>query len=167
MFNSVEVGLDTDGDGILNFLDADDDGDGLESALENPDPNNNGLDEDAFDADNDGIKDYLDPNNFVPSSNPDPSRAIEVYNALSPNGDGYNDVFTIRNIELYPENELIIFNRWGKEIYKTEAYGQYDRYFKGYGPSGKTVPVGTYFYILKVKINGSDKVYKGYLYINR
>jgi hypothetical protein len=59
--------------------------DGLDSALENPDPNNDGYDEDAFDADNDGIKDYLDPNNFVPSSNPDPSRAIEVYNALSPN----------------------------------------------------------------------------------
>jgi gliding motility-associated-like protein len=157
--------LDTDQDGLLNFLDSDDDGDGLETSLENPDSNNDGSDIDSFDADNDGIKDYLDPNNY--STGIDPSKELEVYNALSPNGDGYNDVFTIRNIELYPENELTIFNRWGKEIYKTEAYGQYDRYFKGYGPSGKTVPVGTYFYILKVKINGSDKVYKGYLYINR
>ncbi|NVJ63754.1 MAG: gliding motility-associated C-terminal domain-containing protein [Flavobacteriaceae bacterium] len=97
----------------------------------------------------------------------DPSKELEVYNALSPNGDGYNDVFTIKNIELYPDNELTVFNRWGREIYKVQNYGEYNRYFKGYAASGATLSVGTYIYILKVKINGQERVMKGYLYLNR
>ena len=65
--------------------------------------------DDAFDSDGNGIPDYLQPNNGDSTSDDD----LEIFNALSPNGDGTNDVFTIRNIENFPENELQIFNRWG------------------------------------------------------
>ncbi len=51
---------DTDGDGIPNYLDADDDGDNILTKDEKPDPNANGLLDDAQDSDNDGIADYLD-----------------------------------------------------------------------------------------------------------
>lgn len=51
---------DTDGDGILNYLDADDDGDNINTIDENPDPNDDGDFSDAQDTDADGIKDYLD-----------------------------------------------------------------------------------------------------------
>ena len=149
---------------ILDFLDADDDGDGLATHLENADPNQDGSPSDAFDADNDGISDYLDLNSYVESASVDTD--IEVYNAMSPNGDGLNDVFTIRNIELYPDNTLTIFNRWGNVIYEVANYGQYNRYFDGRSANGTTVPVGTYFYSLKVK-NYKEKVIKGYLYINK
>ncbi len=156
---------DTDGDGLPNFLDIDDDGDGLNTNFENADPNGDGFSEDGYDADNDGIVDYLDSNVYTES--PTVASDIEVYNALSPNGDGLNDVFTIRNIERYPDNEVTIFNRWGKILYHVKGYGQYNRYFTGHSESGITVPVGTYYYVLKVNENSKQQVFKGFLYINR
>ncbi|MBU2949257.1 hypothetical protein KO493_00895 [Tamlana agarivorans] len=51
---------DTDGDGIPNYIDSDDDGDNILTIDENPDPNGDGDLSDAQDTDNDGIPDYLD-----------------------------------------------------------------------------------------------------------
>lgn len=52
--------IDTDIDGILDYLDEDDDGDNVLTKDENPDPNGDGDVSDAQDTDNDGIPDYLD-----------------------------------------------------------------------------------------------------------
>jgi hypothetical protein len=51
---------DTDGDGTPNYLDIDDDGDNILTSNENPDPNGDGLLDDAQDTDGDGTPDYLD-----------------------------------------------------------------------------------------------------------
>lgn len=45
---------------LHNYLDADDDGDGIPTRLENADPNGDGNPDDALDSDGDGIPDYLD-----------------------------------------------------------------------------------------------------------
>ncbi|EKF54284.1 hypothetical protein I215_13083 [Galbibacter marinus] len=67
---------DSDGDGIANYLDADDDNDGILTLYEYdvlPDNNNNGIidegDGDGIpdDSDGDGIPDYLDPDNQIGS----------------------------------------------------------------------------------------------------
>lgn len=52
--------LDTDGDGIPNYLDVDDDGDNVLTKDEKPNPNGDNDLSDAQDTDNDGIPDYLD-----------------------------------------------------------------------------------------------------------
>ncbi|MGB5417257.1 hypothetical protein [Algibacter sp.] len=51
---------DTDGDGLPNYIDADDDGDNILTKNEDPDPNSDGVLSDALDTDADGIPDYLD-----------------------------------------------------------------------------------------------------------
>lgn len=51
---------DTDGDGIPDYLDADDDGDGFATAAERADPNDDGDPSDAIDTDADSIPNYLD-----------------------------------------------------------------------------------------------------------
>jgi len=51
---------DTDGDGIPNYKDNDDDGDNVKTSLEKPDPDGDGLIDDAQDTDGDSIPDYLD-----------------------------------------------------------------------------------------------------------
>ena len=51
---------DTDGDGIPDYIDADDDGDNILTKDEKPDPNGDGNLSDAQDTDADGIPDYLD-----------------------------------------------------------------------------------------------------------
>lgn len=58
---SLEFDGDTDGDGLEDYIDADDDGDNILTKDENPDPDGDGDLSDAQDTDNDGIPDYLDP----------------------------------------------------------------------------------------------------------
>ncbi len=52
---------DTDGDGKIDALDDDDDGDGVLTATERADPNGDGNVDDATDTNNNQLADYLDP----------------------------------------------------------------------------------------------------------
>ena len=112
---------DTDNDGIPDYLDTDDDGDDILTTDEYPDPNNDGIGfgGDAFDSNGNGLPDYLEVNDFDLSDTDD---EIEIYNVITPNGDNDNDVFTIRNIELFPNNQVRIYNRWGVLVYEIEGY---------------------------------------------
>jgi gliding motility-associated-like protein/uncharacterized repeat protein (TIGR01451 family) len=80
---------------------------------------------------------------------------IQVNNAMTPNEDGYNDVFYIGGIECYPNNTVKIFNRWGVLVYEEEGYNNRDKAFTGYAQGrnnefkSEKLPAGTYFYILK------------------
>jgi gliding motility-associated-like protein len=164
VYNIYELDLDTDNDGNKNFIDNDDDGDNLLTQDENPDPNYDGNPDDAFDSDFNGVPDFLQFNNF----SFDVDDELEIFNAISPNGDGLNDIMIIRNIEMYPENELYIFNRWSQTVYNTINYGSSGNLFDGRHQQTKRVlPVGTYFYVFTYKNNkGIIVTRKGYLYIN-
>lgn len=90
---------------------------------------------------------------------------INIANLVSSNGDGINDVFYIEGIEAF-ENELIIFNRWGSVVYKVDNYkndwGGIAN-VKNVIKRDNKVPVGTYYYVLKLK--ESNKSSAGWLYI--
>lgn len=76
------------------------------------------------------------------------------YSAFSPNGDGDNDVFYIGNLEKYPENNLKIYNRYGKMIFNASNYANnWDGTYLG-----NEIPTGTYFYIFT---DGVSQEYKG------
>lgn len=85
-----------------------------------------------------------------------PSDTLIIYNAFTPNGDGYNDFFHIGNILQYPQNKLEVFNRNGKLVlirapYKNDWDGKVD---------GLELPSATYYFVLtpgngEPKINGS------------
>ncbi|MDX1940088.1 MAG: gliding motility-associated C-terminal domain-containing protein, partial [Saprospiraceae bacterium] len=75
-------------------------------------------------------------------------------NAITPNGDGVNEqlVFDelLFNPEQYPDNELIIFNRWGDIVFQAKPYNnQWD----GTNEMGQNLPEGTYYYILRLNIS--------------
>ena len=38
---------------------------------------------------------------------------FEIFNLVTPNGDGLNDYFELRGIENFGPNEVKIYNRWG------------------------------------------------------
>ena len=66
-------------------------------------------------------------------------RSLSVPNIFTPNGDDINDVFFIRNLPAN-DSKLIISNRWGKEVYRSDDYqNDWD---------GEGVPDGVYFYQL-------------------
>ncbi|MEZ5173780.1 MAG: gliding motility-associated C-terminal domain-containing protein [Bacteroidia bacterium] len=45
-----------------------------------------------------------------------------VPNAISPNGDGKNDFLKIPFLSGYPENQVYIYNRWGRKVYEATNY---------------------------------------------
>ncbi len=85
--------------------------------------------------------------NEVPISN-----ILSIPNAITPNGDGKNETLVIENIDKFPNNELIIFNRWGNIVFKSKPYhNEWD---------GANLPDGTYYYILNINQEVGD-VLKG------
>jgi gliding motility-associated-like protein len=101
---------------------------------------------------------------------------IEVYNAVTPNGDGFNDEFALNGIECYPGNTVQIFNRWGVLVYETKDYNSYGNVFRGYSNGRGTVngssmlPTGTYYYVISYDFDlGNGEVYPiqqaGYLHL--
>ena len=86
-------------------------------------------------------------------SGPDPSdpECLELYNVITPNGDGVNDTWIIECIEQYPENSVQIFNRWGDQINSFKVYDNTFRVWDGTNSRGETVPDGTYYYVLTIK----------------
>ena len=64
---------------------------------------------------------------------------------MTPNGDGDNDTWWVENIQLYGNNKVIIYNRWGSEVYRASGYNNdWDGTF-----NGKPLPVGAYYYTLE------------------
>lgn len=82
-----------------------------------------------------------------------------VSNVVTPNGDGKNDYFYIRNLEDYPQSKVYIFNRWGAQVYFSNDY-QND--WKATG-----LAEGTYFYRVDLNNQGTITTYKGWVMIIR
>jgi gliding motility-associated-like protein len=71
---------------------------------------------------------------------------IQAYNVFTPNGDGINDYFEIKNAERFPEMLVEVYSRWGDQLFSTVGYdsgSQWDGTARG-----KEAPVGTYYYII-------------------
>ena len=79
---------------------------------------------------------------------------LEIRNAFSPNGDNINDVWNIGKIELYPNAEVIIYNRWGEPVWRS-ARG-YPQPWDGRG-NGVSLPIDSYYYIIDLH-NGTRPV---------
>ncbi|MCD4735632.1 MAG: gliding motility-associated C-terminal domain-containing protein, partial [Bacteroidales bacterium] len=106
---------------------------------------------------------------------------LNIPNVITPNGDGVNENFVI-DIEdgggeegggetfkssadvpdlneFYLSNTLVIFNRWGQELYKIDDYKN--------DWNGENFVDGVYFFVLKCHGKYRDDVYKGSITILR
>ncbi len=85
---------------------------------------------------------------------------VKIYNGITINGDGINDVFTIDNISDFPNNHLLIYNRWGLLMYDEHGYDNTTKFWPKKDDVGKLAST-TYFYVLYLD-NGS-KPLKGWI----
>lgn len=79
---------------------------------------------------------------------------LQFPTAVTPNGDGINDKFIIRNLIEglgFPNNSLAIYDRWGKRVFYKENISKEEDFWD---PAADNIPTGTYFW----RFNG-----KGYL----
>ncbi|TDO22511.1 gliding motility-associated C-terminal domain-containing protein [Pedobacter duraquae] len=68
-----------------------------------------------------------------------------VLNVLSPNGDGKNDAWVIKNIDDYPNNTVSVYDRSGRQVFNEKSYkntwnGTYN---------GTPLAEGVYFYVIE------------------
>ncbi len=93
--------------------------------------------------------------NFVVQNN---QCLITIPNVFTPGAtDSLNNKFQMTGIELYEGAALVIFNRWGGEVYRSDNYGQNNDFWKA-----EDVPGGTYYYSLKLPY-GTKLDYEGYI----
>jgi gliding motility-associated-like protein len=79
---------------------------------------------------------------FLESSDAD---CIFIPNSFTPNGDGTNDTWMIKNIHLYPNTVVIVFNKWGNKLFEsTKGYTEpWNGTFEG-----RDLPSDTYYYVI-------------------
>ena len=160
---------DTDNDGIANYLESsvlDQDQDGVADEFDsaNDDPYN--------DQDGDGYANLdetiagtnpLDPNSFPQGfDNPALRASIDIVSFFSPNGDGTNDTWQVKEIDRYSNNQVWIFTRSGYEVFNTLNYRNNWSGTK----DGTPLPEGSYYY--RIDLDGNDTIdFEGWLYLTR
>lgn len=86
-----------------------------------------------------------------------------IPNVFTPNGDGFNDVFSpnVVNIDKW---KCFIYNRWGQNMYElNNDVTSWD----GKTTNGKNVPDGTYYYIFTANIENKNMSEKGFITLLR
>lgn len=100
----------------------------------------------------------------------DPNQVeLLIPKSFTPNNDGANEKFFIKGIENYPDNEFIVFSRWGTKVFEKKNYSNNEAWDGSYNKAGvklgtgDKLPKGTYFFKLIIK----DKQYvkSGYIVI--
>ncbi len=95
-----------------------------------------------------------------------PQICIKAYAAFSPNDDDINEFWEIKNINLYPEAIVSVYNRNGHEVFRRRNYNNaISESFGGKDQNGQPLSSGTYYYIIDLQ-NG-DNVFKGTVTIMR
>ena len=84
-----------------------------------------------------------------------------VSNLFTPNDDGINDAWYIEGIENFSDNEVVVYNIYGAEVYRAQSYlndwkGTYN---------DANLPDGTYYYV--ITFSGSTSILRGSVDIMR
>ena len=96
-------------------------------------------------------------------------KGVIIPNSFSPNDDSYNDNFVILNLELYENNSIVIYNRWGDKVYEASPYlndwdGTSD--YAKMVINGNQVVDGTYYFVLNLGIEGEEPI-NGFIDLRR
>jgi len=86
---------------------------------------------------------------------------IKIYNGITPNGDKINDTWKIENIAGYPNNKVMIFSRWGKQLAEINGYNNDDKAWPVGDQIDKLIS-STYFYLIDLQGDGK-KIEKGWI----
>ncbi len=93
--------------------------------------------------------------------------SLKIFSGVSPNGDGSNDKWYMENVQLFPDNEVKIFNRYGDKLWEGRGYDNNTVVWAAVNKQGDDLPDGTYFYIVKVTTAGRTTKYEGWVEITK
>lgn len=87
---------------------------------------------------------------------------IEIPNFFTPDGDGHNDTWAIRNSEGFPDIYVKIFDRYGRTLKEWVRQGEWDGSYKK-----ADLPTGDYWYVIKLNGPTDDREFVGHVTIYR
>jgi len=81
---------------------------------------------------------------------------VEANNILSPNGDGINDIWVVKNIAFYPDNIVTVYDKAGQVVFTRKGYSN------DWGGTyrGSVLSEGTYNYLIDL---GNGTNIKGFI----
>jgi gliding motility-associated-like protein len=82
-------------------------------------------------------------------------------NAITPNGDGLNEFFSVKNADRYDVRKLEVYNRWGQRLFKT------DDFYGGERWKVDELPSGNYYYRMILGRKGDEKEHVGWIQVIR
>jgi gliding motility-associated-like protein len=82
---------------------------------------------------------------------------IEIPNFFTPDGDNNNDEWKPRNLEGFPDIITIIFDRYGRELYRMK---QNDVGWEGIYQNND-LPTGDYWYVIKLRGENDEREFVG------
>lgn len=88
---------------------------------------------------------------------------IEIPNFFTPDADGQNDFWKPRNQEGFPKILTVIFDRYGREVYRM---GLNDHGWDGMYHNTE-LPTGDYWYVIKLKGEEDDREFVGHFTLYR
>lgn len=95
------------------------------------------------------VLEYTSPNGCITkdTTNIHIISGYKIPDIITPNGDGQNDVWVIEGLQVFPDNEVVIYDRRGQEVYRAKPYRND---WNGISGKGDVLPSGSYVY----KISG-------------
>lgn len=80
---------------------------------------------------------------------------LDVPNVFTPNDDTLNDVFEIRTESSLVYFHLVIYNRWGKQVFSTSEMKDF---WNGKSMADQEVSTGVYFWVSDIKCHHSNEI---------
>ncbi|WP_348798281.1 T9SS type B sorting domain-containing protein [Flavobacterium adhaerens] len=87
---------------------------------------------------------------------------IEIPNVFTPDGSGTNDTWEPTNTTNYPDIEFVVYDRYGREVGRFGAGQSWDGKYKG-----AELPMGDYWYVLKLRHSKDDREFIGHFTLYR
>ena len=95
-----------------------------------------------------------------------PKAKFYIPQGISPNGDGVNDKFVIAAADEFPNSQLLVYNRYGDEVWRNDADGYLNNFDGTWKKNGQPLPDGSYWYIFRFN-DGKTSDRMGYIVIQR
>ena len=87
---------------------------------------------------------------------------IKIPPIFTPTGDGTNDTWKPTNTENYPDIKFVVYDRYGREVGTFGAGQSWDGKY-----NGTELPMGDYWYVLKLRHSQDDREFIGHFTLYR
>ena len=87
---------------------------------------------------------------------------VEIPKFFTPDGDGINDVWYVKNASGYKNLQVIVYDRYGRKLYSIFREGEWNGNYEG-----TDLPAGDYWYIIKLNHEDDKREFIGNFTIYR